>query len=136
MGDLRNSNHLKDRISKIIEEKNSQLRHYFGAEQNCLSLGHVLDELQNHFQELEPYLCDSAHLVNDQLDAGKNLIFEGAQGTFLDVDHGTYPYVTSSNTLAGGLYKTQELAQPKLVTFWGLLKPTQRVWEVVRFQQN
>ena len=99
-------------------------------------MGHVLDELQNHFQELEPYLCDSAQLVNDQLDAGKNLIFEGAQGTFLDVDHGTYPYVTSSNTLAEESVLEQELARPKSVTFWGLLKHTQRVLEVVRFQQN
>ena len=85
-------------------------------------MGSVLDELQNHFQELEPYLCDSAQLVNDQLDAGKNLIFEGAQGTFLDVDHGTYPYVTSSNTLAGGVCTGAGIGPTKVSHVLGITK--------------
>ena len=122
LGDLRNSDQMKDRLTKIIEEKNSQLQHYFRAEQKCLNLGHIFDELQNHFQELEPYLCDSAQLVNDQLDAGKNLIFEGAQGTFLDVDHGTYPYVTSSNTLAGGVCTGAGIGPTKVSHVLGITK--------------
>jgi adenylosuccinate synthase len=50
---------------------------------------------------LEPYLCSTSTLLNDWLDAGRRLLFEGAQGTLLDVDHGTYPFVTSSNATAG-----------------------------------
>jgi adenylosuccinate synthase len=71
---------------------------------------------------LEPYLCDSSKLVNDQLDAGKNLIFEGAQGTFLDVDHGTYPYVTSSNTLAGGVCAGTGIGPTKISHVLGITK--------------
>ena len=122
LGDLRNSDQMKDRLTKIIEEKNSQLQHYFRAEQKCLNLRHIFDELQNHFQELEPYLCDSAQLINDQLDEGKSLIFEGAQGTFLDVDHGTYPYVTSSNTLAGGVCTGEGIGPTKVSHVLGITK--------------
>jgi adenylosuccinate synthase len=51
---------------------------------------------------LRPYVTDTSTLLNDWLDAGSRLLFEGAQGTLLDVDHGTYPYVTSSNSTSGG----------------------------------
>ena len=51
---------------------------------------------------LEPMLDDTVHLIHKALDDGKEVLFEGAQATFLDLDHGTYPYVTSSNPIAGG----------------------------------
>ena len=53
-------------------------------------------------KRLAPYVCDTSVLINDALDQGKNILFEGAQGTLLDIDHGTYPYVTSSNSTVGG----------------------------------
>lgn len=53
-------------------------------------------------RRLAPYLCDTSFLVNDAIDAKRNIILEGAQGTMLDVDHGTYPFVTSSNPISGG----------------------------------
>jgi adenylosuccinate synthase len=59
----------------------------------------VLDEV---VPRLGPYICDTVSLVHDALDAGQHVLFEGAQATFLDLDHGTYPYVTSSNPVAGG----------------------------------
>lgn len=55
------------------------------------------------YESLEPQLCDASLLVHELLEQGQGVLFEGAQGTGLDVDHGTYPYVTSSNTLAGGV---------------------------------
>jgi adenylosuccinate synthase len=58
-----------------------------------------LDELA---PQLEPYVCDTVRLVHDALDIGQNILLEGAQATFLDLDHGTYPFVTSSNPVAGG----------------------------------
>ena len=51
---------------------------------------------------VEPYVADTVNLVHEALEAGQNVLFEGAQATFLDLDHGTYPYVTSSNPVAGG----------------------------------
>ncbi len=53
-------------------------------------------------ERLKPYVCDTVSVVHEALKAGKNFLFEGAQGTYLDIDHGTYPYVTSSNTTSGG----------------------------------
>ncbi len=53
-------------------------------------------------ERLKPFVCDTVAVVHEALKAGKNFLFEGAQGTYLDVDHGTYPYVTSSNTTSGG----------------------------------
>jgi len=64
-------------------------------------LDQVVDEYHGYGKELEPYVVDSSLFVNDAIDAGKSVIMEGAQGTLLDVDHGTYPYVTSSNPISG-----------------------------------
>ncbi len=63
----------------------------------------IVDEyLGECLPRLEPYICDSVGLVHDALEAGKQVLFEGAQATFLDIDQGTYPFVTSSNPVAGG----------------------------------
>ena len=53
-------------------------------------------------ERIRPLVCDTAQLLNDAMRAGKRVLFEGAQGTMLDVDHGTYPFVTSSSATAGG----------------------------------
>ncbi len=62
----------------------------------------VLKELEKEFEPLKPFVVDTRLLVNDWIKEGWNVLFEGAQGTLLDVDHGTYPFVTSSNATAGG----------------------------------
>ena len=54
-------------------------------------------------EKLRPFVADTTHLVNDAIRAGENVLFEGAQGTMLDIDHGTYPFLTSSNATAGGV---------------------------------
>ncbi|MBH38449.1 adenylosuccinate synthase [bacterium] len=64
-------------------------------------LDRVVDEYHGYGLQLEPYMVDSSLFVNNAIDSGKSIIMEGAQGTLLDVDHGTYPYVTSSNPVAG-----------------------------------
>ena len=61
----------------------------------------VADALLKHADTIRPHVIDSGRYINDALDEGKVVLFEGAQGTLLDVDHGTYPFVTSSNTVAG-----------------------------------
>jgi adenylosuccinate synthase len=62
----------------------------------------VVDRFVAHGERLRPFVCDTVGLLHDALDAGERLLLEGAQATFLDLDHGTYPYVTSSNPTAGG----------------------------------
>ena len=67
-----------------------------------LDLDQVVEEYVGYGDILRPYVTDTSLYVNEAIDAGKNIILEGAQGTMLDVDHGTYPFVTSSNPIAGG----------------------------------
>ncbi len=65
-------------------------------------LDSVVDEFYEYGQQLKPYMVDSSLFINTAIDDGKSIILEGAQGTLLDVDHGTYPFVTSSNPVSGG----------------------------------
>src|SRR5205814_4565781 len=62
----------------------------------------LLDEYLGYGEALRGYIGDASRLIHDEMKRGRHILFEGAQGTLLDVDHGTYPYVTSSSTLAGG----------------------------------
>jgi adenylosuccinate synthase len=62
----------------------------------------IRDQYQDFAGRIRPLVCDTAHLLNDAIRAGKRILFEGAQGTMLDIDHGTYPFVTSSSATAGG----------------------------------
>lgn len=91
---------LRTKLIKAIEEKNVLLKHHFGASpieleplfQNCLKLG----------ERLRPFVADVRAILLAAVKNKRSILFEGAQGTLLDVDHGTYPYVTSSNTIAAG----------------------------------
>jgi adenylosuccinate synthase len=67
-----------------------------------LSFEAIRDEYMAYAERLKPYLIDTSLFVNDEIGRGAKLLFEGAQGSLLDIDHGTYPFVTSSNTTAGG----------------------------------
>jgi adenylosuccinate synthase len=90
------------RLGQILEEKNFLLANHFRSEEKPFDLDEIYDRYRSLFARVEPYLCDTAGLLNSALDEGRTVLFEGAQGTGLDVDHGTYPYVTSSSTTAGG----------------------------------
>ena len=62
----------------------------------------MADDAYAHWQRLAPYVTDTSLLLNEWMDQGESVLFEGAQGALLDIDYGTYPFVTSSNTIAGG----------------------------------
>jgi adenylosuccinate synthase len=83
-----------------LEFKNFLFKNYFGMEP--LSFEAIRDEYMAYAERLKPYLIDTSLFVNDEIGRGAKLLFEGAQGSLLDIDHGTYPFVTSSNTTAGG----------------------------------
>jgi adenylosuccinate synthase len=86
-------------LEYILQEKNRLLHHIYGAE------GFIYQEILNAYNKyadiIRPYIEDVSIIINDALEKGKHVIFEGAQGTLLDLDHGTYPYVTSSHPTAG-----------------------------------
>lgn len=71
---------------------------------DCFELEKVYQQYMGYADRLKTYIIDTTLVVNRAVDAGKTVLFEGAQGTHLDVDFGTYPYVTSSSSSAGGLH--------------------------------
>ena len=88
------------KLAIVLKEKNLQLTRIYGrlpCEQEAIE-----EEYLRYGERLAPHIADTSRVVQEALDAGRNVLFEGAQATMLDLDHGTYPYVTSSNPIAGG----------------------------------
>ena len=100
MLDLLDSDGLAQRLRPIISQKNHLLQTLYGLEP--LDGDAVIQEYVGHGQRLAPHVVDGTRTIHAAARNRKNLLFEGAQGTLLDLDHGTYPYVTSSNPVAGG----------------------------------
>lgn len=99
-GDLSHPQLFATKLSEVLDFHNFVLQHYFRT--TPLELGKILDETLRYAERLCPLTADVTALLETQQRLGNNLLFEGAQGALLDIDHGTYPYVTSSNTTAGG----------------------------------
>ncbi len=97
-----NDKALRERLKEILEEKNVLLRSHFKSGDALFDCDQIHDHFAALFEKVKPFLTDGSRLLNDRLDQGQTVLFEGAQGTHLDVDHGTYPFVTSSSTAAGG----------------------------------
>lgn len=101
MGDLLTPDSLAARLGLAIDSKAALLRSYNVTPP---SFAEVYKKCQMYAEQLGPNICQTETLINDALDRGQKVIFEGAQGTLLDVQFGTYPYVTSSDTTAAGVY--------------------------------
>jgi adenylosuccinate synthase len=97
--DLLDPKILREKIEVALAEKNLWLERVYGVEP--LELEEVAARLEHYAQRLRPYVADTSLLVDRSLDDGRFVLFEGAQATLLDLDHGTYPFVTSSNPVAG-----------------------------------
>jgi adenylosuccinate synthase len=97
--DLLDPKILLRKIEVALETKNEILEKLYGIER--LDATQVVEQLMPAAERLRPFIADTALLIDQQLRAGKRVLFEGAQGTMLDIDHGTYPFVTSSNPIAG-----------------------------------
>ncbi len=98
-GDLLDLSLFRDKVQAAVEEKNFILTKQFGAEP--VDMAAILDQFQGFAEQLAPYAGNVSVVLDQARKAGKHILFEGAQGTQLDIDHGTYPFVTSSNTIAG-----------------------------------
>jgi adenylosuccinate synthase len=99
-GDLKDMTKFKAQLAEIVAYHNFMLTNYFKAEP--VSFDQLWQKCQAYAELIVPMLTDVPAMIADLNAQGKNILFEGAQGTLLDIDHGTYPYVTSSNTTAGG----------------------------------
>jgi adenylosuccinate synthase len=100
LGELLDAEHFKERLREVMEYQNFMLEHYFKVAPVAYSA--VLDEFLGYAEVLRPLVMDVPGYLHACRTEGKDILFEGAQGSLLDIDHGTYPYVTSSTTTAGG----------------------------------
>lgn len=100
MCDLINPEIFKKKVEGVLELKNKIITKVYGGEE--IKKESFLDDYIAYGQRLKKFVCDTTVIVYDSIKAGKKVMFEGAQATLLDIDHGTYPYVTSSHPVAGG----------------------------------
>jgi adenylosuccinate synthase len=100
LGELMESGHFEERLREVLDYHNFVLEHYFRSAP--VDYQSVLDEALDHAEQLRPMVVDVPGVLHELRAQGADVLFEGAQGSMLDIDHGTYPYVTSSNTTAGG----------------------------------
>ena len=118
--DLLDEKILKQKIYAAMEPKRLSLRPF--AKHPALDLHAITEDYRTFGHRLEPYIADTAPLVWDVLDEGGLVIFEGAQGTMLDIDHGTYPFVTSSNPVAGSACVGAGVGPKAIDDVWGVAK--------------
>jgi adenylosuccinate synthase len=118
--DLFDPSILKQKIEAALHDKNQILIKVFNRK--GITVDEVMDEYLGYAQILKPYVVDTALLLDQALKSGKNVLLEGSQGTLLDVDHGTYPFVTSSNPTAGGASTGSGIGPTKITRVIGILK--------------
>jgi len=127
-GDLQDLDKLQNRLEKLVDYHNKILVHLYDAEP--IPFQDVMDELRNHQSLFQKFHSGTQDLLRGWVKENKKIIFEGAQGSMLDIDHGTYPYVTSSSTTAGGLSAGLGVGPKYLDTILGITKAyTTRVGE-------
>src|SRR5438874_185186 len=118
---------LRSRIERNLEDANRIIVAYGGQ---ALDANSIIDETSTIVERLAPFICDTTHFLNVAAVRGDSILLEGAQATLLDVDHGTYPFVTSSSTVAGGALVGTGLAPKHLTGVLGIVRTyTTRVGE-------
>src|SRR5438132_9830754 len=120
MQDLLDEKILKQKIVAALEPKRLSLRAF--AKDPQLDLQAMTEEYLTYGHRLERSIADTTRLVHERLDRGETVLFEGAQGTLLDIDHGTYPFVTSSNPVAGSACIGAGVGPKDIDEIWGVAK--------------
>ena len=119
--DLTEEDTLKKKLDKIIDLRQKHLKYIYGSE-IVLDKQKIFDKYWEFGKRLGPYMCDVSSEVNAILNSGGNVVFEGAQGTMLDVDHGVYPYGTSSNPTVGGIFTGSGIGPKHISEVIGVVK--------------
>ena len=120
IADLLDREVFEERLRINLEDKNRQFTKLYDA--NPMNFEEILEEYYEYGQQIKQYVCDTSVLLNEALDNGKRVLFEGAQGVMLDIDQGTYPFVTSSNPLAGGVTIGSGVGPSKVTKVVGVCK--------------
>ncbi|MCA9709514.1 MAG: adenylosuccinate synthase [Myxococcales bacterium] len=119
--DLLREDDLRARLLKNAEALDPEL-HRLGAAEPLLDVEALVEQGLAWGEQLRPMVCDAGALCDAAIRAGQRVLFEGAQGALLDVDHGTYPYVTSSNSIAGGVCTGMGIGPTRIDHVWGITK--------------
>jgi adenylosuccinate synthase len=119
-GDLLDKEYFRERLSIVLEEKNRILTKLYGKEP--LDFDKVYKQYCDYGDKLEPFLNETDLMIDGAIECKENVLLEGAQGSLLDIDFGTYPYVTSSSTIAGGACAGLGLSPLKLNGVIGVFK--------------
>ncbi|MEE1941732.1 adenylosuccinate synthase [Streptomyces sp. TRM 70361] len=118
--DLFDESILAQKVEAALDQKNQILAKLYNR--RAIAAEQVVEELLGYADKLRGYVCDTTLVLNDALDEDKVVLFEGGQGTLLDVDHGTYPFVTSSNPTAGGACTGSGVGPTRIGRVIGILK--------------
>ncbi len=102
LGDLSDAKALKEKIKELLDYHNFILKNYYSV--NIYDENEVYEKLLSHYEVYRKFIIDVPEYIDLAFQNNKKIVFEGAQGTLLDIDHGTYPFVTSSNTTVGGIF--------------------------------
>lgn len=128
MVDLLDRDEFLPKLKAAVEEKNQLLERVYGLP--GFTVAEIAEPYLAYAERLRPYVANTVELINDAIDAGKNVLFEGAQGHLLDIDFGTYPYVTASHPIAAGLIIGAGVGPTKVSRVVGVVKAyTSRVGE-------
>ncbi|MGL6097833.1 MAG: adenylosuccinate synthase, partial [Fimbriiglobus sp.] len=125
LGEILHTDHLRDRLKYVVPFKNRLLGAFAGdlpGGPKQFDANQLADEYANYAVRVKPFVTDTAKLLLDGLKSGKRILFEAAQGSLLDVDHGTYPYVTSSNSLPAGIWGGSGVPSRNLDRIIGVVK--------------
>ncbi len=120
IADLLNKEILKEKIRTNLKEKNNLLKKVYEHEE--LNVDEIINECLDFDRKIDKYITDTSAYLNDALEQQKSILLEGAQGALLDVDHGTYPYVTSSNPTSGGACTGTGIPPTKITKVIGIVK--------------
>ena len=120
ISDLQDHKNLYQKLEEALDYHNFVLKNYFGTKTCDLQM--TFDNLVKVGSVLAPLVSNISELISDRRGRGKRFLFEGAQGTLLDIDHGTYPYVTSSNCVAGGVFAGAGISPKSIDSVMGVIK--------------
>jgi len=120
MQDLFDENILRQKVEGALDQKNHLLVKVYNR--RAIGVDEIVDELLSYVDRLRPMVTDTSLLLHRALDAGETVLFEGGQATMLDVDHGTYPFVTSSNATSGGAATGSGVAPNRIDRVIGVVK--------------
>ncbi|XOK61190.1 adenylosuccinate synthase [Paenibacillus elgii] len=120
IADLMDAEEFESKVRRLVAEKNTLIEQVYGSK--GIDADSIIQEYLGYAEQLRPYVTDTSVVLNDLIDDGKKVLFEGAQGVMLDIDQGTYPFVTSSNPSAGGVCIGSGVGPSKIQQIIGVAK--------------